>query len=210
VTTNRQKKTRNHEKDNSRGTASGRRSTSRTSGSGTSGGGSSRQNIISIFILFHLIAITSWALPWNAPVVRDVKELVRPYLLWTGLFQTWDMFSPNPKSVNAYVKAIVITSDRHMKVWSFPRMEELGFGERYTKERYRKFVEDLLDQKNEGLWPDVANHVARQFNNPIDPPDKVMLIQFQTDIKPWADKSYNPVPEPNVFYEEYVQPGDLR
>jgi hypothetical protein len=197
VTTNRQKKTRNHEKDNSRGTASGRRSTS-------------RQNIISIFILFHLIAITSWALPWNAPVVRDVKELVRPYLLWTGLFQTWDMFSPNPKSVNAYVKAIVITSDRHMKVWSFPRMEELGIGERYTKERYRKFVEDLLDQKNEGLWPDVANHVARQFNNPIDPPDKVMLIQFQTDIKPWADKSYNPVPEPNVFYEEYVQPGDLR
>lgn len=175
-----------------------------------SGDRGSRQNLISIFILFHLIAITCWALPWNATVVTDVRELVRPYMLWTGLFQQWDMFSPNPRSVNAYCKAVVITTDRHMKVWNFPRMEELSFGQRYTKERYRKFVEDLLDQKSEGLWPDVANHVARQFNNPIDPPDKLMLIQFQTDIKPWADESYDPAPTPTVFYEEYVQPGDLR
>jgi hypothetical protein len=37
-----------------------------------------------------------------------------------------------------------------------------------------------------------------------------MLIQFQTDIKPWADESYDPAPTPTIFYEEYVQPGDLR
>jgi hypothetical protein len=165
---------------------------------------------VSIFILFHLIAITCWAVPVNFSAVRELREIIRPYMLWTGLYQSWDMFAPNPKSINSYIKAVVFTQDRHMKVWTFPRMEELSFRERYPKERYRKFAEMLPDQKNEALWPGVAAHVARLFNNPIDPPDKVVLIEFRADIKPGADESSAPVPEPNVFYEGYVEPGDLR
>jgi hypothetical protein len=203
--TNRQQKTTK----SSRATASKRRPT-QVSGTRNSSDRARWQTIVSIFILFHLIAITCWASPWNIPVVRDVKELVRPYLLWSGLFQSWDMFAPNPKPENAYVRAVVITSDRHIKVWNFPRMEELSFGQRYQKERYRKFVESILDQKNEALLPDAANHIARQFNNPLDPPDKVMLIQFQSTIKPWVDDTNEPTPKPNIFYDEYVQPGDLR
>jgi hypothetical protein len=165
---------------------------------------------VSIFILFHLIAITCWAVPVNFSAVRDLREIIRPYMLWTGLYQSWDMFAPNPKSIDAYIKAVVFTQDRHMKVWTFPRMEELSFRERYPKERYRKFAEMLPDQKNEALWPGVAAHVARLFNNPIDPPDKVVLIEFRADIKPGADESSAPIPVPNVFYEGYVEPGDLR
>jgi hypothetical protein len=165
---------------------------------------------VNIFILFHLIAITCWALPVNFSAVRDLREIIRPYMLWTGLYQSWDMFAPNPKSIDAYIKAVVFTQDRHMKVWTFPRMEELSFRERYPKERYRKFAEMLPDQKNEALWPGVAAHVARLFNNPIDPPDKVVLIEFRADIKPGADESSAPVPVPNVFYEGYVEPGDLQ
>jgi hypothetical protein len=165
---------------------------------------------VSIFILFHLIAITCWAVPVNFSAVGQLREIIRPYMLWTGLYQSWDMFAPNPKSIDAYIKAVVFTQDRHMKVWTFPRMEELSFRERYPKERYRKFAEMLPDQKNEALWPGVAAHVARLFNNPIDPPDKVVLIEFRADIKPGADESSPPVPEPNVFYEGYLEPGDLR
>lgn len=165
---------------------------------------------VSIFILFHLIAITCWAVPVNFSAVRELREIIRPYMLWTGLYQSWDMFAPNPKSIDAYIKAVVFTQDRHMKVWTFPRMEELNFRERYPKERYRKFAEMLPDQKNEALWPGVAAHVARLFNNPIDPPDKVVLIEFRADIKPGQDESSPPVPEPNVFYEGYLEPGDLR
>jgi hypothetical protein len=165
---------------------------------------------VSIFILFHLIAITAWAVPVNFLAVRELREIIRPYMLWTGLYQSWDMFAPNPKSIDAYIKAVVFTQDRHIKVWTFPRMEELSFGERYHKERYRKFAEMLPDQKNEALWPGVAAHVARLFNNPIDPPDKVVLIEFRADIKPGTDESSAPVPKPNVFYEGYLEPGDLR
>ena len=165
---------------------------------------------ISIFILFHLIAITCWAVPWNVSVMRELKELIRPYMAWSGLYQSWDMFAPNPKSSDSYIKAVVFTEDHHMKIWTFPRMEELGFAERYQKERYRKFEETLPDQRYEPLRPGVATHVARLFNSQVDPPDKVVLIEFRSDIKAGAGESYVPVHKPNVFYEGYIQPGDLR
>jgi hypothetical protein len=120
------------------------------------------------------------------------------------------MFAPNPESIDSYIKAVVFTDDRHMKVWTFPRMEELGFAERYRKERYRKFEETLPDQRYEPLRLGVATHVARLFNSQVDPPDKVVLIEFRSDIKPGAGESYVPVHKPNVFYEGYIQPGDLR
>jgi hypothetical protein len=163
---------------------------------------------ISVFILFHLIAISCMALPANFPALTTVRELVQPYMLWIGLFQTWDMFGPDPRATNSYVKAVVITQDHHMHVWAFPRMEELSFAEKYRKERYRKFLDVLPQPQNAPLWPDVAKHVAMQFSKQNDAPDKVLLIEFQSDIHPGA--AQEPTPRPNVFYDDYVQPGDLR
>ncbi len=166
---------------------------------------------ISVFILFHLIAITCWALPVNFSPVRDIKNFVRPYMLWSGLFQSWDFFAPNPKTINSYVTAVVITQDRHQKVWAFPRMEQLSFTQRYRKERYRKFAEVLPLRQNASLWPDVARHIAQKFDSPTDPPAMVLLIQFQAPIAPGAPKTSAPVPKPNIFYEyvNYVPPPDV-
>ena len=169
-----------------------------------------RRAAINVFILFHLVAIICVALPWNLPIAGSVKDLVRPYMRWTGLYQTWDMFGPDPETVNSYVKSVIVTQDRHMRVWSFPRMEELGLGERYEKERYRKFLEVLPQPQNAPLWPDVARHLARSLNNQADPPDKIMLIQFQSEIRPGVDDAHEPTPRPNVFFDDYLQPGDLK
>jgi hypothetical protein len=165
---------------------------------------------LSVFILFHLIAITCWVLPTNVWPVAGVKELVRPYMLWTGLFQSWDTFGPNPVDVNSYVKAVVVTRNRKILIWAFPRMEELGFAERYRKERYRKFVEVMQQLASAPIWPDIAKHVARMFNSPADPPDKVFLIQYVRPIKPGADEGDQPALKSSVFYEGYVQPEDLK
>jgi hypothetical protein len=169
-----------------------------------------RRGAISVFILFHLIAITCWALPLGFSALRSVRELVQPYMAWSGLFQRWDMFASDPTAFNSYVKAVVMTRDRHMHVWSFPRMEVLSFGERYGKERYRKFIEVLPQPQNALLWPDVARHLARSQNSQTDPPDKILLIQFQSEIHPGTDESHQPAPNPSVFYDDYVQPGDLQ
>jgi hypothetical protein len=169
-----------------------------------------RRGVISVFILFHLIAITCMAFPFDLPPIRNMKDLVKPYMVWAGLFQTWDMFAPNPEAVNSYIKTVVISRDRHMHVWSFPRMEELGFIERYRKERYRKFSDVLPQPQNAPLWPDVAAHAATQFNSQSDPPEKVLLIQFESDIRPATDGAPDPAPRPSVFYDDYLQPGALQ
>ena len=137
-----------------------------------------------------------------------MKELVRPYMLWTGLFQSWDTFAPSPPVVNSFVKAVVVTRDGHLDVWAFPRMEQLSYNERYRKERYRKFAEVMQQPNNAAIWPDIARHVARLFNNQADPPAKVLLIQYQTDITPGVDESSTP--KATAFYEDYVQPEELK
>jgi len=167
-----------------------------------------RRGAISAFILFHLVVIACFAVPTKA--LAGAKEMVLPYMRWSGLFQSWDMFAPDPQSVNSYLKAVVITKDRHIKVWSFPRMEELSLWQRFRQERYRKFAEVLPQQQFAPIWPDVARHIARFFNSQSDPPDKVLLIQFQSEIDPKAGKSAEPTPRPNVFYDDYLQPGDLQ
>jgi hypothetical protein len=165
---------------------------------------------ITTFILFHLIAITCWAAPTTFWLVVGIRGLVRPYMLWSGLFQSWDTFAPNPPNANSYVKAAVVTQDHHIHVWAFPRMEELSYSQRYFKERYRKFSEVMLQPNNAAILPDIAKHIARSFNSQTDPPEKVLLVQYQTDITPGADETHKPTPRELAFYDDYVQPEDLK
>lgn len=169
------------------------------------------RGIVSAFILFHLIAILCWALPLDFAPMEDVKMLTRPYMVWSGLFQSWDFFAPNPKSANAYVEAAVIAQDRHQFVWAFPRMEQLGYFTRYEKERYRKFAEVLPLERNSMLWPGVAQRVGGFFKNPANPPQTVVLIQFSAPIQPGLKRGPLLVPKPRIFYEyEYDLSGDRR
>ena len=112
--------------------------------------------MISAFLLFHILAITAWCIPLETPLIAELKGFIRPYMFWSGLFQGWDMFAPSPRSVNAYVEAAVIFKDGRIHNWKFPRMEQLGLTERYYRERYRKFVENLQVDSNSALWPDAA------------------------------------------------------
>ncbi|HEY7302617.1 MAG TPA: hypothetical protein VH601_00770 [Bryobacteraceae bacterium] len=170
---------------------------------------SAKKAAISLFIAFHIIAITCWSIPSNAALVMAVRGAVRPYMLWSGLFQAWDMFAPSPRSVNAHVEAAVILRDGRIQTWKFPRMEQLSLPSRSFKERYRKFVENLQEESHNAIWPDVARYIARANNNPSDPPQIVMLIRYWSDIVP--EKFYRPRPErARIFFEYNVKPEDLR
>lgn len=168
-----------------------------------------RRGAVNVFILFHLIAITCWALPVNWLPVVAVRALVRPYMLWTGLFQSWDAFAPNPPETSTYFKAVVITK-HHVHVWDFPRMEELSFGQRYEKERYRKFQENMLRDQSAPTLPDIVRHIARYYDDTSDPPQKVMLIRYQSDITPESNDEHEDRPKVMDFWDEYIEPGDLQ
>jgi hypothetical protein len=166
---------------------------------------------INAFLLFHILAISSWALPLNNPLISSFRQLVRPYFIWSGLFQSWDMFSPDPKRVNSYLEAIVIYKDGSSALWSFPRMELLGSGERYAKERYRKFEENLQNDQYSGLRPDAARYIARLNNHESSQPKTILLVVRWSEIIPRSDDTYDRGPwNSNIFFTYDVQPEDLK
>lgn len=166
---------------------------------------------INTFLIVHLLSISCWALPFANPLMSACRDLVRPYFLWSGLFQSWDMFSPMPKSANGYAEAIVIYEDGNSRNWAFPRMERLNWKGRYLQERYRKFVENLTDDRNAALWPDAAGFIGRVNNDRPVPVKLVLLVRYQSAIIHRTDGSYLPAPwDAHVFYARRISAGDLK
>lgn len=166
--------------------------------------------LISAFILFHVVSLVCWSVPLSNPLTMAYRNLIRPYFLWSGLFQSWDTFAPTPKTINSYIVAIVLYRDGTTRNWPFPRMEQLSFTQRYFKERYRKYVENLKEDSNSALWPDAARFVARLNNTGSSPVSQVFLVRYWSNIVPRLDASYVPSPwDAHLFYAYTVQPGDL-
>jgi hypothetical protein len=166
---------------------------------------------ISGFLVFHIFAITCWCIPLDSPLIANFRDVIRPYMLWSGLFQGWDMFAPSPRNVNSYVEGIVIYKNGLTHTWKFPRMEKLGFPECDFKERYRKFAENIQNDANSALWPDIARRIARMNNNASNPPALVLLVRYWSEIKPpGPGAAYHAGPwHANIFFEYTVKPNDL-
>ncbi len=173
--------------------------------------GRAKRIAINTFLIFHIVVISIWAIPFGGALFTDCRDFVRPYLRWSGLFQTWDMFSPSPKSVNSYIEAVVIYKDDSSETWTFPRMEQLSYTQRYFKERYRKFEENLPDENYSLLWPDAARYVARMKSSGANPVVTVMLVDWWARIPPaFNSDAVKIAHDANVFFTYQVQPGDLK
>jgi hypothetical protein len=169
---------------------------------------------LSAFVAFHLFCIVFWCIPIDSPLIVRFRESVKPYVLWTGLFQKWDMFAPDPSKLNNYVGAILTYRDGRTAEWDFPRMENLGYVDRYFKERYRKYANDNLRiDARSALWPDAARYVARlNAADPANPPVEVALVRHWSEVPPPGAHG-EPPPSPwnqYVFFRYPVQPGDLK
>lgn len=168
--------------------------------------------VISVFIAFNLFAILSWCVPLDSPLVEACRHAVSPYMLWTGLFQKWDMFAPEPSKLNSYIGAQIVFRDGRTALWNFPRMENLGIVDKYFKERYRRYANDSLRLDNNArLWPDAARYVARLHDSPSNPPVEVSLIRYWSVVPPpTATGAYESAPwQQYAFFRYQVANGDL-
>ncbi len=160
---------------------------------------------IKCFVLFHLLAITVWALP-NPPqgivdgkvepagtdwiLVYD-KKYVQPappfqqYLILTGFWQYWDMFAPDPVQQDVWCDAEVLYKDGSKRRYGYPRIYDLPILAKYPKERYRKFFERAPDPTSAFLWAQFGQRIAYlNADNPANPPVKVFLHKHVLLISP--------------------------
>jgi hypothetical protein len=176
---------------------------------------------ISAFILFHVYIMAVWGLPGSSFRFFMTKPL-NDYVIETGLWHSWDMFSPDPLSLNFEVEAVIRYQNGAEKHWSFPRMEELGYWDRFQKERYRKWRERVRLDMYSMVWDDSARYVARINDTPTNHPVHVTFVRHWAPIPPpvmLSGKSkfrgYQPmIGEPaylfNYRFKFYdVKPGDL-
>lgn len=128
----------------------------------------------------------------------------------TGFWQYWDMFSPNPASVDLYLEADVTFKNGTVTRFKFPRVYTLPIHMKYFKERYRKFYENANSDDQMAARPYLAQRIALEnFKDPDNPPEKVMLIRHFDTIEPPGtppDPTYTVVP----FFEYQVDQVKLR
>lgn len=130
------------------------------------------------------------------------SRAVRGYLDWTGLWQYWDMFAPNPSNLDLWVDAEVTFQDGTRRVQTYPRMANLPIPQKYAMERFRKFLERANAEAFDFLWAPFAQHMALEaFADPDNPPVRVVLIRHFRYIQPPS----KPTPEAYtaVRYFEY-------
>lgn len=110
---------------------------------------------------------------------------LRMYLLSSGFWQYWDMFSPNPASTDMWCDAIVTFGDGTTTIYHYPRIYDLSLGQKFLKERWRKFFERAGNDPYRYLWHRFALRIAAdEDTRPNNPPVKVELRRHLMPISP--------------------------
>ncbi len=186
---------------------------------------------VKLFVLFHAVAVLAWTLPrfpppgspadrppggsdyiltFNQTWLKDSP--IQWYMLSTGFWQYWDMFAPNPADTDRWCDAEITYRDGAKTRYTYPRMIELSYTERYFKERYRKFYERAGAEENAFLWPAFAQRIALvNFKNPENPPVQVLLRRHWRHVMPpgrpqpeaydWYDYFQYVVDQPRLFQD---------
>jgi hypothetical protein len=114
------------------------------------------------------------------------------YSMFTGFWQFWDMFSPNPASIDFYGTAEITYKDGSTSPYTYPRMYDMSIPEKYVNERYRKFYERAHLEQFRWEWPIFAQRVALvNFTNLRNPPVEVKLTRHWIFVAP-PGKSQKP------------------
>lgn len=158
-------------------------------------------------VLTLLFLIVSWALP--APVNRDRPQgtewilwlnfkfrtagwhsdgryisPVTDFMLLTGLWQSWNMFAPNPVRDDYFFEAELQLVDGETEVHSLKRLYEMPLLSRYGNERYRKFFEKMRPESGSWLWPRLAQRAIVWAGREPREVEKVTLILRNRRILP--------------------------
>jgi hypothetical protein len=191
--------------------------------------------VVKILVLAHLFVVISWTLPRVPTDIQEGKvkfegtNIVRRagdwilvandrfrahpapsgYLQYTGFWQYWDMFAPNPANTDLWLDAVVVYEDGTEKRMRYPRMYELNLGEKYVMERFRKFTERVNGDTFDYKWAQFAQRMAYlAWTEKDNPPVRVELrrhfkeypVAFQAN-----ESDYTQV----TFYRHVVNRSEL-
>jgi hypothetical protein len=133
-----------------------------------------RRGFLCVWLPFHCVAVVGWMLPVRSAVGQSIRAVAAPYLYLTGTAQWWDLFAPNPTSLDVEVLARMTYADGTTKDWWFPRVHTLGVVAGYREDRWRKFIENVHARPQ--FWPGLARYAVAVNRGPG--PVRVELVRY--------------------------------
>lgn len=164
-----------------------------------------------VFVYVSLIALM--LCPHWAPRDALIKP-AEPFLGAFGLWQSWNVFSPNIREENFHITASVSYQDGSVALWEFPRQERFSGIEQMRAQRFRKWINDRIKNNTyDVVLPGAARYVARLHNDRANPPVSVALTVYSAPIPPPVPGQPVQLPphwKQSVLFTYRVLPEDLK
>lgn len=161
--------------------------------------------LISGFILFNFLTMIRVHLPMEKNFFREIYRPIDSYLSFFSLYQSWNMFAPDPARTHAYISAEVEFEDGSKDTFVFPRSSELSLLQKYVNvERYRVISEAIRLDDNSFMWPDTAKFALRKLKdkNFHKIPLKVHLVRHWYET-PSVETEFRPHLQKTTSYKSY-------
>jgi len=139
-------------------------------------------------VLYFGIALIQ-CLP-NSPWRDQAKTLADPIILFCGLKQRWNLFSPEIRLMNQFATTTITFKDGAVKLYEWPENRKFSFHEGIQRNQLRKFVIDGLNEPAyRSYWPASSRFIALCHANPDNPPVLVQPTFNAFNIAPFEKYS---------------------
>ncbi len=167
----------------------------------------------SIAIAAYIFSLCLMLLPAWEPRNLLIQP-VQPFLGAFGLWQAWNVFSPEIRKENYHLFAIIDYKDGSMAFWEFPRQEFTTGIDQLRAHRFRKWAQDRVKNNTFGLvMPDTARYLARIHNTPTNRPVSVTISMLSANIPEPKSGNQDPLPphvKKTTLFTYKVTEGDLK
>ena len=160
---------------------------------------------LSVVIVAFLVVIVVGNLPGQSYLSQKATKATRPVSNVLGIDQNWGVFAPDPRRQAIDLEAQIEYRDGVSTTWHLPLAGSLVGG--YHDYRWRKYLENVIQDSNEFLWEPTAMWIARHRSRRDVPVDHVTLVRRWYDLSPPGKGSTRA--KPYNHYAFYTLPGNL-
>lgn len=139
-----------------------------------------------ILVATYAVAAVSWTLPPGSfPLKPLLDPVARGPLLFLGLWQSWDMFSPDPRTEDICVEVVSVDRDGRRRAWMLTDMVALDYIDRWRKDRWRKYCNDHLRlDASRHLWQPFAASCVRRLRAEGHDPVRIEIVRWWRPCDP--------------------------
>ncbi|MFM1996815.1 MAG: hypothetical protein RLZZ111_1202 [Planctomycetota bacterium] len=139
-----------------------------------------------LVVAAYAVAAVSWTLPSEIfPPKPLLDRVAGGPLLFLGLWQSWDMFSPDPRTQDICVEVVCVDRDGTRRPWMLTDMIAMDYPERWRKDRWRKYFNDHLRlDAGRDLWQPFAAYAVRRLREEGHDPVRIELVRWWRDCEP--------------------------